>query len=244
MSATLGMMLRQLDPSLDIVMVERLDHVAHESTDGWNNAGTGHAGYCELNYTPETGDGDVSIDRALKINAQFEVSLQFWSYLVEQGILPEPASFINRTPHQSFVWGEKDVAFLKRRHERLSSHHLFREMEFTESPHDLEAWMPLVINHRDPMQPVAATRIRHGSDVDFGSLTRSMVAYLETQPNFELMLSSPVHYIDQRDNGRWKIRVKNQKTGELTKLETGFVFLGVSLFVWTFGVRRYRSTGS
>lgn len=104
MSATLGMMLRQLDPSLDIVMVERLDHVAHESTDGWNNAGTGHAGYCELNYTPETDDGDVTIDRALQINAQFEVSLQLWSYLVEQGILPEPSTFINRTPHQSFVW--------------------------------------------------------------------------------------------------------------------------------------------
>lgn len=226
MSATLGMMLRQLDPSLDIVMVERLDHVAHESTDGWNNAGTGHAGYCELNYTPETDDGDVAIERALQINAQFEVSLQLWSYLVEQGILPEPSSFINRTPHQSFVWGEKDVAFLKRRHERLSAHHLFRDMEYTESPKDLEEWMPLVVNNRDPMQPVAATRIRHGSDVDFGSLTRSMVSWLETQPNFELMLSSPVHYIDQRDNGRWKVRVRNQKTGELTKLETGFVFLG------------------
>ena len=226
MSATLGMMLRQLDPSLDIVMVERLDHVAHESTDGWNNAGTGHAGYCELNYTPETGDGDVTIDRALQINAQFEVSLQLWSYLVEQGILPEPSSFINRTPHQSFVWGEKDVAFLKRRYERLSAHHLFRDMEYTESPKDLEEWMPLIVNNRDPMQRVAATRIKHGSDVDFGSLTRSMVSWLETQPNFELMLSSPVHYIDQRDNGRWKIRVKNQKTGELTKLETGFVFLG------------------
>ena len=226
MSATLGMMLRQLDPSLDIVMVERLDHVAHESTDGWNNAGTGHAGYCELNYTPETDDGDVTIDRALQINAQFEVSLQLWSYLVEQGILPEPSTFINRTPHQSFVWGEKDVAFLKRRHERLSAHHLYREMEYTESPKDLEEWMPLIVNNRDPMQRVAATRIKHGSDVDFGSLTRSMVKWLETQPNFELMLSSPVHYIDQRDNGRWKIRVKNQKTGELTKLETGFVFLG------------------
>ena len=226
MSATLGMMLRQLDPSLDIVMVERLDHVAHESTDGWNNAGTGHAGYCELNYTPETDDGDVEIERALKINAQFEVSLQFWSYLVEQGILPEPSTFINRTPHQSFVWGEKDVAFLKRRYERLSAHHLFREMEYTESPDDLEEWMPLVVRHRDPMQRVAATRIKHGSDVDFGSLTRSMVKWLETQPNFELMLSSPVHYIDQRDNGRWKLRVKNQKTGELTKLEAGFVFLG------------------
>ena len=226
MSATLGMMLRQLDPSLDIVMVERLDHVAHESTDGWNNAGTGHAGYCELNYTPETENGDVEIARALQINAQFEVSLQFWSYLVEQGILPEPSTFINRTPHQSFVWGEKDVAFLKRRFQKLKAHHLFREMEYTENPEDLAEWMPLVVSNRDPMQKVAATRIKHGSDVDFGSLTRSMVKWLETQPNFELMLSSPVHYIDQRDNGRWKLRVKNQKTGELTKLEAGCVFLG------------------
>ncbi|MDX1598243.1 MAG: malate dehydrogenase (quinone) [Marinobacter sp.] len=226
MSATLGMMLRQLDPSLDIVMVERLDHVAHESTDGWNNAGTGHAGYCELNYTPETEDGDVAIERALQINASFEVSLQFWSYLVEQGKLPEPTSFINRTPHQSFVWGEKDVAFLKRRYEKLSNHHLFREMEYTESLDDLAEWMPLVVKHRDAKQPVAATRIKHGSDVDFGSLTRSMVKYLESTPNFELMLSSPVHYLAKRDNGRWKVRVKDQKTGEVKKLEAGFVFLG------------------
>lgn len=226
MSATLGMMLRQLDPSLDIVMVERLDHVAHESTDGWNNAGTGHAGYCELNYTPESEEGDVTIDRALQINASFEVSLQFWSYLVEQGKLPDPSSFINRTPHQSFVWGEKDVAFLKRRFEKLSAHHLFREMEYTESPDDLAEWMPLVVKHRDPMQPVAATRIRHGSDVDFGSLTRSMVEYLQSTPNFELMLSSPVHYLAKRDNGRWKVRVKDQKTGVTKKLEAGFVFLG------------------
>ncbi len=226
MSATLGMMLRQLDPSLDIVMVERLDHVAHESTDGWNNAGTGHAGYCELNYTPETEDGDVAIQRALQINASFEVSLQFWSYLVEQGKLPEPNSFINRTPHQSFVWGEKDVAFLKRRYEKLSNHHLFREMEYTESLDDLAEWMPLVVKHRDPGQPVAATRIKHGSDVDFGSLTRSMVKHLESTPNFELMLSSPVHYLAKRDNGRWKVRVKDQKTGEVKKLEAGFVFLG------------------
>lgn len=226
MSATLGMMLTQLDPSMKIVMLERLDHVAHESTDGWNNAGTGHAGYCELNYTPQTEGGDVEIERALQINAQYEVSLQFWSYLVEQGMLPEPSKFINRTPHQSFVWGEKDVAFLKRRHERMSAHHLFREMEYTESPRELEDWMPLIVQGRDPMQRVAATRIRHGSDVDFGSLTRNMVEYLQSQPNFELMLSSPVHYIDQRDNGRWKVRVKNQHTGEQTKLESEFVFLG------------------
>ncbi|MDX1456815.1 MAG: malate dehydrogenase (quinone) [Marinobacter sp.] len=226
MSATLGMMLRQLDPSLDIIMVERLDHVAHESTDGWNNAGTGHAGYCELNYTPETDDGDVAIERALAINAQFEVSLQFWSYMVEKGVLPDPSSFINRTPHQSFVWGEDGVAFLRRRYEKLKAHHLFREMEYTESVDELSQWMPLVVQSRDPAQKVAATRIRHGSDVDFGSLTRSMVKYLQSQPKFELMLNSPVHYLAQRDNGRWKVRVRDQKTGEVKKLEAGFVFLG------------------
>ena len=140
--------------------------------------------------------------------------------------MPDPKKFINRTPHQSFVWGEKDVAFLKRRFERLSAHHLFREMEYSESPEDLAEWMPLIVKHRDPMQRVAATRIKHGADVDFGSLTRSIVTHLESQPGFELMLNSPVHYIDQRDNGRWKIRVKNQETGEQTKLEAGFVFLG------------------
>lgn len=226
MSATLGMMLRQLDPDLDIVMVERLDHVAHESTDGWNNAGTGHAGYCELNYTPETDSGDVEIERALKINASFEVSLQFWSYLVEQGVLPAPSSFINPTPHQSFVWGKKDVAFLRKRYERMSSHHLFREMEYTESPDVLQQWMPLVVKHRDPMQPVAATRVSHGSDVDFGSLTRSMVDYLKSQPNFELMLSHPVRTLAQRDNGRWKVRLRDESTGITKKLEAGFVFLG------------------
>ena len=62
MSATLGTLLSKLDPSLSIAMVERLDHVAHESTDGWNNAGTGHAGYCELNYTAENEHGVVLIN--------------------------------------------------------------------------------------------------------------------------------------------------------------------------------------
>ena len=81
MSATLGTLLTKLDPSLNITLVERLDHVAHESTDGWNNAGTGHAGYCELNYTPEDDKGNVTIDRALTINANFEVSLQLWSHM-------------------------------------------------------------------------------------------------------------------------------------------------------------------
>ena len=149
MSATLGMLLKQLDPAMTITLVERLDHVAHESTDGWNNAGTGHAGYCELNYTPEDQNGNVAIERALAINASFEVTLQFWSYLVEQGIIQNPSDFINATAHQSFVWGEKDVAFLRKRHELLSQHHLFAEMQYSESADQLREWMPLVMSSRD-----------------------------------------------------------------------------------------------
>ena len=131
MSATLAAMLKELDPGLSIHMIERLPNVAGESSDGWNNAGTGHAGYCELNYTPQNSDGSVATNRALQINAAFEESLQFWSYLVEQNIL-KAKDFINPTPHLSFVWGEENVAFLKRRFESLSQHPLFQDMEYSE----------------------------------------------------------------------------------------------------------------
>ena len=226
MSATLGVILRELDPSLHITLVERLDHVAHESTDGWNNAGTGHAGYCELNYTPQDDNGDIAIQRALQINESFEVSLQLWSYLVREGKLPEPSSFINPTPHQSFVWGEDSVAFLRKRHELLSSHHLFRDMEFSEDPRTLEKWMPLVTDGRDPMQPVAATSVRYGADVDFGSLTRSLVAYLQSKPNFELLLNHPVSDLRQKEDGQWRVSVRDKRTDEKRKIRANFVFLG------------------
>ncbi|WP_281283934.1 malate dehydrogenase (quinone) [Hydrocarboniclastica marina] len=226
MSATLGMMLRQLDPSLKITLVERLDHVAHESTDGWNNAGTGHAGYCELNYTPENPDGSIEISRALNINASFEVTLQFWSWLVEHGALPEPHNFINNTPHKSFVWGEKDVEFLRKRHQLLSNHHLFRDMEFSTDPAVLQDWMPLVMRHRDPKQPIAATRVQYGADVDFGSLTRSMVNDLSEHPNFDLKLSHSVHSLKQTDEGRWKVVVIDEKADASKTYDAGFVFLG------------------
>jgi len=132
MSATLGKLLAQLDPSLKILMVERQSRVANESSHGLNNAGTGHAGYCELNYTPQRADGSIDIRRALEINAAFEMSLQFWSYLVEQGLLPAPEKFINPVYHQSFVRGAENVAFLRKRYQALHQHHLFEEMEYSE----------------------------------------------------------------------------------------------------------------
>jgi len=226
MSATLGTLLRRLDPSLNITLVERLDHVAHESTDGWNNAGTGHAGYCELNYTPQTADGDVEIDRALSINANFEISLQLWSYLVREGCLPEPQNFINATPHLSFVWGEDNVRFLRRRHEKLSAHHLFKEMEYSEDPEVLSQWMPLVMKDRDPSEKVAATRIAHGTDVDFGSLARNMVKDLQQHDNFQLCLNHEVNDFDHAKDGTWHVRVKDRKSGKSKTIQAAFVFLG------------------
>jgi len=226
MSATLGMLLKHLDPALKIVMVERLSAVAQESTDGWNNAGTGHAGYCELNYTPQGADGKVEINRALGINANFEISLQFWASLVEQHTLPAPHTFINPTPHLSFVWGKEDVAFLRQRFERLSQHHLFQGMEYSEDANTLNTWMPLVMHHRDRAQPIAATRVAYGTDVDFGTLTRSMVKSLEQHPNFSLKLNHAVKALKQQTNGRWAVRVENQQSGKTENINAGFVFLG------------------
>ena len=221
MSATLGTMLARLDPSLKIAMAERLDAVALESTDGWNNAGTGHAGYCELNYTPQQPDGSVAIARALSINAAFEISLQLWSTLVEQGALPAPRAFINPTPHASFVWGEADVAFLRERHARLSAHHLFEDMEYSEDAETLREWMPLVMRQRAAGQKLAATRVQYGTDVDFGALTRNMVESLKKHSNFELLLGQPVEDLKQQPNGRWRVHM-----GDGKRIDAGFVFLG------------------
>lgn len=226
MSATLGTLLNQLDPALNILMLERQDRVASESSDGWNNAGTGHAGYCELNYTPQLADGSIAIARALAINAAFENSLQLWSYLVERRTLPAPTTFINPAPHLSLVWDAADVAFLRQRHALLSAHHLFQDMEYSEDPATLNAWMPLVMQQRDVGAPIAATRVSYGTDVDFGALTRSMVQALSGQPNFKLQLNHAVEGLAQQSNGRWQVQVRDNQSGSVGTIDAGFVFLG------------------
>jgi len=226
MSATLASLLSELDDSLGMMMVERLPTVAAESTDAWNNAGTGHAGYCELNYTPASADGSINISRALSINASFEVSLQFWSYLVESSALPAPKHFINPTPHLSFVWGDEDVKFLRQRYELLKKHHLFEAMEYSEDFDTLSRWMPLVMQSRDKSQKMAATRIPHGSDVDFGALTRSFVRKLEQKDNFTLKLNTEVKQLKQLSNGRWQVTLTHLKTKKTKVIDAGFVFLG------------------
>ncbi|WP_196157434.1 malate dehydrogenase (quinone) [Reinekea sp. G2M2-21] len=226
MSATLGVLLKQLDPSISMLMVEKNEKVALESSDGWNNAGTGHAAYCELNYTPMMPDGSIDTQKAVNINAAFEVSLQFWSYLVNKGFFPDPTHFINRTPHQSFVWGEKNVEFLRKRFAELSKLPMFSAMEYSEDPDVLREWMPLVMQGRDPQEKVAGTRVQHGADVDYGSITRDLIYNLSKETGFELLVSHEVKAFRKRPDQRWSVAVKDKIMGKTQYINAKFVFLG------------------
>ncbi len=225
MSATLGMLLHQLEPTLRITMVEQLPDVALESSDALNNAGTGHAGYCELNYTPQAADGSIDITRALEINTAFEVSLQFWSHLVESRALPAPQVFINKTPHLSFVWGEQNTAFLKQRFELLKQHHCFADMQFSESFAQLQAWMPLMMANRQTGEKLAVTHVEYGSDVDFGALTRYLVKYLKAQTNFSLLNNTRVKKL-KKIGQSWHVALLNKSTEHAKTINAKFVFLG------------------
>lgn len=226
MSATLGVLLKELQPELTIEIFERLDVIAGESSDAWNNAGTGHSAFCELNYTPEKADGSIETNKALKIAESFEVSKEFWSFLVQQGCIKDPSSFIQSVPHMSFVWGEDNVSYLKKRQQALGSNHLFKGMQYSEDPAVLAKWMPLVMDGRDPGEKVAATRMEAGTDINFGSLTRSLINYLTDQDGVHLHLNHEVRDLEQDEDGKWRLTVKNLATGKKRKLFTKFIFIG------------------
>jgi malate dehydrogenase (quinone) len=226
MSATLGVLLKELDPKLTIAIYERLDAVAAESSDAWNNAGTGHSAFCELNYTPELPDGSVEISKADKIAEQFELSKQFWASLVQEGRLPEPENFIRTIPHMSFVWGAANVEYLRKRHEALVASPLFKGMEFSTDPALIEEWIPLVMDGRDPSQPVAATRMDIGTDVNFGALTRSLFDYLRQQPGVTFELGQEIKDLNRKDDGTWQVKIKDLASGNSRKIRTRFVFIG------------------
>ena len=159
-------------------MLETLDDCAQESSQAWNNAGTGHAANCELNYTPQRPDGSVDISRALEVNIEFDLSRQLWSYLVKKGAIADPRAFIHPCPHMSFVWGKENVAFLQARYKAMSAHHCYHGMDYSEDRKQIADWAPLIIEGRDANEPIAATRIVTGTDVDYGSLTHLLVAHL------------------------------------------------------------------
>lgn len=226
MSTTLGVWINELEPSWSMEMVERLDGVALESSNGWNNAGTGHSALAELNYTPEDDKGNVTIPKAVEINEAFQVSRQFWAWQVQQGVLKNPRSFINTTPHMSFVWGDDNIKFLKKRYEALQASPLFAGMQYSEDPAVIKKWVPLMMEGRDPNQKIAATWSPLGTDMNFGEITRQFAAYLQTKPNFDLKLSSEVQDITKNADGTWRVSYKNLKDGSKTETDAKFVFIG------------------
>ena len=205
MSATLGVMLKIANPKINLVMLERLNQVAQESSDAWNNAGTGHAALCELNYMPDSKDGSLPDPaKAIAINEQFQISRAFWAYCVERGILAEPSSFIRTTPHMTFVRGDKDVDYLRRRFEALKPQPLFAGMKYSEDLGEIADWAPLLVDGRASTDRVAATWIEQGTDVDYGAITRQLVDWLCKQ-GMRLETGSEVKALHQFPDGRWQL---------------------------------------
>ncbi len=225
MSATLGVMLKELEPDLDIRVVERLERVAGESSDAWNNAGTGHAGLCELNYTPEQPDGTINISKALKVDEEFEQSKQFWTWLALHGRI-DPGLFIQSLPHISFVEGEANQAFLHKRQVAMDAHPLFHGMEFTTDRSVIAQWAPLLMKGRPDNGLYSATRSMLGTDVNYGALTRQLFADLERQPGVALHMGSEVADITRMDDGRWRLETIALKSGLRSAIHATFLFIG------------------
>ena len=226
MSATLGVLLKELEPSLSITILETLSDCAQESSNAWNNAGTGHAANCELNYTPLLPSGDVDISKALEVNVEFDVSRQFWSYLVKTQAINNPKDFINSCPHMSFVWGAEHAAFLRKRFEKMSQHHCYEGMSFSDESQEISTWAPLIMEGRDLSQPIAATQMLTGTDVDYGSLTHLLISHLVNKLDANVLYKHKVTDLKKDTNNCWTITAKNTLTHELSDFKADFVFIG------------------
>lgn len=226
MSATVGTLLKELDPDLSVAIFERLEGCALESSHGWNNAGTGHAANCELNYTTEQPDGSIDISKALEVNVEFDLSRQLWAHLVRTGAIPEPSAFIRACPHLSFVVGDANVEFLRKRFGAMSAHHCWEGMEHSEDPTEIAQWAPIVIEGRPSGDPIAATRMITGADVDYGTLTHLLIAQLVKQRGVTVHYEHEIQEIQRQSDGQWLLEAKQHDTGETVATLAKFVFVG------------------
>ncbi|HEY5843525.1 MAG TPA: malate dehydrogenase (quinone) [Mycobacterium sp.] len=225
MSATLGALLRLVEPDWSITMIERLDGAAAESSDPWNNAGTGHSALCELNYTPENPDGSIDISKAIAVNEQFQVSRQFWAHAVENGVLTDVRSFINPVPHVSFVHGAERVEYLRKRRDTLATNPLFASTEFIDDPDEFARRLPFMAAKRDFSDPVALNWTTDGTDIDFGSLSKQLIGY-GVRNGTTALFGQEVRNLSRESDGSWTVKVRNRRTGDVRRINTRFVFVG------------------
>jgi malate dehydrogenase (quinone) len=222
MSATLAVFLRHLNPQLNLLVLERLPELAMESSNAWNNAGTGHAALCELNYMPDDpARGLPSATKAIAINQQFQESREFWASLVESGVMKSPDTFIHSIPHMTFVRGDKQADYLARRFQALKDQPLFAGMEFSKDPSQIATWIPLMLEGRAE-EVVAATRMEQGTDVDYGAVTRQLFDWL-IDSGVEVLTSHEVSSVKRVSSG-WHVVAKSQ--GSKLQLTAPKVFVG------------------
>ena len=227
MSATLGTWLQELEPDWSITMVEQMESVAEESSNGWNNAGTGHSALMELNYTPQKADGSVSIEKAIDINEAFQISRQFWAHQVTRGVLTQPKSFINTVPHMSFVWGDDNVNFLRARYRALQKSPLFNGMRYSEDHEQIKQCAPVVMEGRDPQQKIAETRTEAGTDVNYGEITRQMINALKKREHFALQLNTVVRRFRRNADNSWSVTVSDANDSHAKRtIKAKFIFIG------------------
>ena len=225
MSATLGALLRRLEPDWSITLIERLDAVAAESSSPWNNAGTGHSALCEMNYTPQLPDGSIDITKAVLINEQFQVTRQFWAYAAESGILTDVRNFLNAVPHVSFVQGAERVDYLRRRQRALAHNPLFARTELIDDRDEFARRLPFMAAKRDYAEPVALNWAADGTDVDFGALSRQFIGFC-VRNGTTALFGQEVRKLSRQPDGSWTLTVRNRRTGENRKLNAKFVFVG------------------
>lgn len=226
LSTTFASFLKDIEPDWNLKIFERLDQPAIESSNEKNNAGTGHAALCELNYTVEQEDGSIDVEKAKEINEQFEISKQFWSHLVKSKAIENPKEFIRPLPHISFVMGMRNVDFLKRRYEALKSLPMFEGLDYSEDHEKLAEWMPLIMEGRNSNEPLAASKIDEGTDVNFGELTRKLVKNIEKHDNAEVQFRQEVVNFKQREDSKWEVEVRNLETGEVVTHVADYIFIG------------------
>lgn len=226
MSATLALLVKQLKPDLNVLIVERLDKVAQESSAAWNNAGTGHSALCELNYTPEDEEGHVNIKKAIDICTQFETSKQYWSFLVAEGLIKDPKSFITPVPHHSWVKGKDNADYLEKRFEAYKEHFMFDTIEFTREAEKMQEWFPLMMHGRTEDEVMAASRIDRGTEMNYGSLTAQLFDILEKKYDTKVLFNTEAEDIDPDHNVEWLVKMENLNTGDKNTVDAEHVFIG------------------
>jgi malate dehydrogenase (quinone) len=226
MSTTLAVLLKKLMPNCAIKIYERLSHAGAESSEALNNAGTGHSGFCELNYTPQKEDGTVDVAKAIRIANQFELSKEFWATLIKESHLKKSEQFITHIPHHSLVWGADNIKFLKTRFETLIQYPLFADMEWSIDENIIANWMPLFFANKNNTEAIAATKMAIGTDVNFGALSNQLLNYVSTLPGVTVYMQHEVQDITKDDNNDWYITIKDLQLHETESVIADFVFIG------------------